>query len=782
MAQYAEIVDIIISPEVPQPGDTVWASIFIKNKYTAPIGIKCVAKFNSTTYIDLAANVSAGLTFTFGGHFTMPSGDVTIYASSYWHGSDGVYHLDDEESKVLAGAGEAWPASDLYNPNIVIPSGDYPLGSEVSYTMSWKYKGKPQNGQLTISIGRYSFAQTLYTFSPVQIAFNGSLDWVSDVYEGVFTIPGTLTLGVMYDVRATLKTDDGAQEVDTDIGVLSVTEDPTGVIEYVKVLKGSTELALPAAGMQVGDSFLLRVRVKNTCAISYTPYINYKYTKPDGTVLGSLEGKANDLSPGATHTFSEPALGIKVDQPGNWYIYVELKDKAGTILHTFAKTVLFNAGGAIPYTDLANVDITIATNTYEIGESVPFSVAYSYKGPAQSGILTISLGTGIDPTFLTKYTFPGIPTELQMSTDWKPGAITGSITLPSSLVPGQTYSVRGTLKTADNEVEKSETDYSVITIYEVPPLTGDILDVKLREGLITKILPAPDMVKNDYFSVLVHVKNTSSYEGRFFLDCKITKPSGATVGRTDEQQNLNPGQEHVYEIQPEGFGLWFRIDETGDWYVECVLRSAIEELDRTSKTHLFTAGSEGATSDLQVYEIEATLPSAHPILGPSDALKVGVTFKYTSTENAELQLWGSLSLATGRDIEAFKTIQLTKSLTEKTWSGDITLQVPATGKANGEYTLKVEVDGVETTITDAVTLENMPPTGLLGGIGDIGNLIMMMIVMMMMGLMMEQTRDLYEPAGTPPRPKPISETAAKGAKKAAEYGGKAVKKVVEYYR
>ncbi len=64
-----------------------------------------------------------------------------------------------------------------------------------------------------------------------------------------------------------------------------------------------------------------------------------------------------------------------------------------------------------------------------------------------------------------------------------------------------------------------------------------------------------------------------------------------------------------------------------------------------------------------------------------------------------------------------------------------------------------------------------------GTLGDIGNMIILMMVMMMITMMMENTRDLYEPAGTPPRPKPVTEAVVKGVKTT----GRAVKKVTEYF-
>lgn len=103
----------------------------------------------------------------------------------------------------------------------------------------------------------------------------------------------------------------------------------------------------------------------------------------------------------------------------------------------------------------------------------------------------------------------------------------------------------------------------------------------------------------------------------------------------------------------------------------------------------------------------------------------------------------------------------------------------------GPWTLVVEliVDGadnvLDTMTTDLFTdVQEAPPSTFEG----IGSMISMMIVMMMLMMMMEQTRDIYEPAGTPPRPKPVTEGVVRGVKGVAKYAGKGIKKVTEYYR
>ncbi|GAI53943.1 unnamed protein product, partial [marine sediment metagenome] len=94
------------------------------------------------------------------------------------------------------------------------------------------------------------------------------------------------------------------------------------------------------------------------------------------------------------------------------------------------------------------------------------------------GWLTISLGTGVAPSFFTKHTFSRIRVDLDEAMDWASGRLAGNFTLPTTLQTGQTYSVRAKLETDDGKQE-TDTDWGVITIEAVAPppvrytLTGE---------------------------------------------------------------------------------------------------------------------------------------------------------------------------------------------------------------------------------------------------------------------------------------------------------------------
>lgn len=132
-------------------------------------------------------------------------------------------------------------------------------------------------------------------------------------------------------------------------------------------------------------------------------------------------------------------------------------------------------------------------------------------------------------------------------------------------------------------------------------------------------------------------------------------------------------------------------------------------------------------TDLTVLQAGKLIP-----LGPNDTLVVDVSFEYTVSQGAPVTLWASLGLATGRDIESFKEVSLDAALTPKTWTGSTEIVIPGTdaGKANGTYWMKVEVNGTEVTISDAVVISGMP------SIVPVLDIIPMVIMVMMMSMMM----------------------------------------------
>lgn len=130
----------------------------------------------------------------------------------------------------------------------------------------------------------------------------------------------------------------------------------------------------------------------------------------------------------------------------------------------------------VPAADIADFDFKPVGGTYNPGARVPFTADFKYKGQAQAGQLTISLGTGVAPAFLTAYTLSPIPHQFSQALDWTAVHIEGSFILPGldSLIPGQTYSVRARLETLKEAVQETDTDFGAIAISRFETLEVNI--------------------------------------------------------------------------------------------------------------------------------------------------------------------------------------------------------------------------------------------------------------------------------------------------------------------
>jgi len=99
---YTEITQIWTDKESYRAGETVWVSVLVKNLYSQPIHIYCVAEVDGNRFIDLESWVSAGITYSFGGYFTMPSKPVRISAYSHYEAVGGTPYQDDSKTRDVA--------------------------------------------------------------------------------------------------------------------------------------------------------------------------------------------------------------------------------------------------------------------------------------------------------------------------------------------------------------------------------------------------------------------------------------------------------------------------------------------------------------------------------------------------------------------------------------------------------------------------------------------------------------------------------------------------------
>jgi len=97
---YTDIVEIV-AQSTAIAGARVDVTIRIKNKYSASVHVAAIGVLDSEErFIDwLDYWIPAGATHSFSGYFYMPSKSVTIHGYSYFEGTDGYWHFDDEDAK-----------------------------------------------------------------------------------------------------------------------------------------------------------------------------------------------------------------------------------------------------------------------------------------------------------------------------------------------------------------------------------------------------------------------------------------------------------------------------------------------------------------------------------------------------------------------------------------------------------------------------------------------------------------------------------------------------------
>jgi len=230
MGIYTYILNII-APSSAVPGEQVTVEVQVQCISANGAVVTTTGKVNNTSiyFGSIAYRMSYGTTVTFRETITMLSGGVAVHVWTWIQLTDGSWQEDDNGSVVIAD-GEAlpgeYPTSDIAEFDLLIPAHTYDMGGQVLFTGTYKHKGVAIAGTLTISLGTgiYPSFSAVHTFDPIPVSFSASQDWEAGNLSGSIVLPSTLTPGQTYSVRATLRTDDGAQEIDTDWGIITIGE------------------------------------------------------------------------------------------------------------------------------------------------------------------------------------------------------------------------------------------------------------------------------------------------------------------------------------------------------------------------------------------------------------------------------------------------------------------------------------------------------------------------------------------------------------------------------
>lgn len=225
----------------------------------------------------------------------------------------------------------------------------------------------------------------------------------------------------------------------------------------------------------------------------------------------------------------------------------------------------------------------------------------------------------------------------------------------------------------------------------------------------------------------------ASYEGKTTW---LHNETGQFVHGTDVEVTAHPDEGYEFE-------KWSDQIVGGISYDNPAMVQSMTER-RVVKCHFQEEGAPPDEEGLEILgltldgwcKLGGTLGTSNVGLALGDTLHVEATVNYTATEDFTKEIWVSLVVEPFRD-ETFKyniSLPQVGAPTNVVLTFDIPIQ--ENSLKNQTYDLWVEFDGgLQDKASSAVTLSGMPE-GILGGIGNIAELIGMMVMVMIMTMIM----------------------------------------------
>lgn len=363
------------------------------------------------------------------------------------------------------------PDADIRNIDLKVASGSYEAGDRVSYSLEFEYKGRAQSGQLTLYLGTgtYPSFSTKVTFDSVAVDFERNMDWTKDSISGSFELPASVVAGQTYSVRGKLEAlEDTTQETDTDWGVITI---PSEEAEVPDADIQDFDLKVTAGEYEIGDyvnfsiEYEYRGKAQQGQLVLYIGtgvYPTFTTKKTYSAMPISFEEAMDWTKETISGTFVIPS-GLAAGQTYSMRGKLETLEDTTQEIDTDWSVITIPSAGP-PDADIQNFDLIIAKGTYKPGDTISFRLDYEYKGKAQSGKFTLSYGTGVYPTFITKVTHAPMGISFAEAMGWTKRSITGTFVLSSSVQEGQTYNVRGKLETTDDTTQETDTDWGIIDV------------------------------------------------------------------------------------------------------------------------------------------------------------------------------------------------------------------------------------------------------------------------------------------------------------------------------
>ncbi len=228
-----------------------------------------------------------------------------------------------------------------------------------------------------------------------------------------------------------------------------------------------------------------------------------------------------------------------------------------------------------PKADIRNLDFVVTKGTYDIGDRVPFTMTYEYKGRAQGGQLVVSIGTGIYPTFNPVVQYAPMAVNFNEAMDWTPMSFSGTFLLTEALKPGKLYNTRAKLQTLEEPTQIIDTDWGVIRIAEFAPPPPTAAKFYMPSTLtIREEGPYNGLYKVTFSTQITNRGNAlGRYDltwGSNYLTASPYLPGyGAWEEETSRRITLQPGETYswswTYEEVFDYYRGYFTCQLFGDW-------------------------------------------------------------------------------------------------------------------------------------------------------------------------------------------------------------------------
>ena len=358
--------------------------------------------------------------------------------------------------------------------------------AKVTYPERWWEEVIPIIGSPTVAEGATVFGGNF------EIKFPKGFD-----REGEFILEVSVYLGPTYSIDSIVLPPfpPVVSEKTTFIVAGEVPEEELGfrnfrVISYSK--NGGTPVTPPGVlELEVGDRCRIKLGFEHT-GLAVTGEMHAAiwqdtFVDPHDEVLSKEKSFGVPASDGwEPHEESIDIIITSKIAPGTEYgLYAKIMGITGGDIFTGYLENVITIIGPPPEADIKDFDFKLTKGTYNIGDKVSFTAPYGYKGIAQDGQITISIGTGAAPSFFTKHTFSPVSVRFDEAADWATRGLEGSIVLPAILEPGQMYSVRAKLETLEKKTQETDTDFSAFDIEAPVEERWAIIEERTTGGHIT---------------------------------------------------------------------------------------------------------------------------------------------------------------------------------------------------------------------------------------------------------------------------------------------------------